>query len=61
MAIVPRGATITVDMIWAPHIMTLSQPMGKAIPTAFLKHFMVGLKLPLSCLRFSSGDFTHRE
>ena len=61
IATVPNGATMTVDMICAPHIITLSHPIGKAIPTAFRKHFPVGRKLPFSCRRFSSGDLTHSE
>ena len=60
IAIVPSGATIIVDIIWAPHITTLSHPIGRAIPSAFLMQADVGLKLPLSCVSLRSGDFRHK-
>ena len=56
IAIVPNGATMTVDIIWAPHMTTLSQPMGRAIFMAFTKHFLVGRKLPLSCVSSETGS-----
>ena len=44
MANMPNGATIMVEVICAPHMMTRSQPMGIPIFTALRSTMLVGLK-----------------
>ena len=54
MANTPRGATITVVIICAPHITMCSIPMGKPILRAFFSVDLAGRKLPFSTFRLSS-------
>ena len=53
---VPKGATIFVEAICAPHMIVYSKAMGIEILAAVPRHRNVGSHLPLSWVRRSTGE-----
>ena len=60
MAMVPRGATITVLMTYAPLVMMFCSHMGPEMPKAALRCSRSGIHELLSCSMLSSGHTTNR-
>ena len=58
MAMVPSGATMTVEAMYPPRRRTFCRAIGPPMSNAFPSTFEVGLNEPLSCSRFSSGERT---
>ena len=55
MDTVPRGATIRVEAICAPHMTVYSKAMGTEMPAAVRRHRAVGSQRPRSRVRRSFG------